>query len=693
MNKSKFRKLILINSNLHNKNLSKKNNLSLKQLHSHKSLSQDNNISTHHLKSPPPLSQSTQIAALPLNNSKNEVTSFSSSSQIFEDSYRELFSSRNNSLSKAFVFNINQITNQAFSNKVGHVMEQYKYNSYEKGEHKGDVSRLFPKISRDRYIIDREKIKNILRKTKQIQKSESLPNMKIENDDKKIKFEFLQEHFKNPMQSFFLIQKNKIIYESMIQNFENFEKDMYKRTFSRLNPLLQRTFEIEYNKGYKPQQKVKIATKIPKIVDTSWFNPTQFPQRRRNHPRHPQRKESNYSITKFSDAINTNSKQIPSISLVVTFIHPITDFPESREQFAFPQLGSDCIMCGGLVSNKNTNIVWEFNPELLSWKKPHINVTYPEPRYGHTGVIHNKKLIIFGGKYLNLSTFGDIEIYNMETKIWSTPSLLTFTKAKLRRNHIACLIGYQMFIHGGIDEDGNYLNDCYILHLNSLKWTVCSINEDITPPYLAYHKCCLVLPEEIRINPKLNIYRFPDMGVKRLTYENIKERGIYIFGGKRGSDGKAISDLYILRIGRRPLEWAKIRTQGIGPTPRYACSLNFYEEGNCLVVHGGRNDGCLEDFALNDTYMLELFMLNWMRVDYCYEGGLMRVNNRCAHEALIYHHKLIIFGGMNSDSYLGSHLCVIDFSSGNRDEDEEEVNTKRMFNSKINKKEKHKKSN
>ena len=196
MNKSKFRKLILINSNLHNKNLSKKNNLSLKQLHSHKSLSQDNNISTHHLKSPPPLSQSTQIAALPLNNSKNEVTSFSSSSQIFEDSYRELFSSRNNSLSKAFVFNINQITNQAFSNKVGHVMEQYKYNSYEKGEHKGDVSRLFPKISRDRYIIDREKIKNILRKTKQIQKSESLPNMKIENDDKKIKFEFLQEHFK-----------------------------------------------------------------------------------------------------------------------------------------------------------------------------------------------------------------------------------------------------------------------------------------------------------------------------------------------------------------------------------------------------------------------------------------------------------------------------------------------------------------
>ena len=680
MNKSTLRKLILINSTTKPTNLIKSPS------------------SPSSNPSPSPLVNTSSIN-LPIPNQPKAITTntnisnnISSSSQLFEDSYKELFSSRNKSLSKAFVFNTKLLSKDIFASKVCHVMEQYKYDCLDKDDTKDDVSFLFPKISRNKYIEDKEQIAKILKQSHRLSKSLSSPYMKLDDDEqqRRIKFDFLQEHFKNPMQAYYLVQKNKVIYQSMIQNYQNFEKDMYTRSFNKLNPLLQKTFELEQTKCVKSQPKVKISTKIPKMVDSSLFNSSTLTQRniKRKSTFHNKR-SSRSSGTKLSHVLNGNTSIIPSITLTVRFIQPLKDFPESREQFIFTQQGSDCVMCGGLVSNTTKNIVWEFNFNKLSWQKPTTLTVGPEARFGHSGIIHNKRLIIFGGKYLTLSLLGDVDVYNIETKTWFTPSLSTYSKLKLRRNHIACLVGNQMFVHGGIDEDGTFLNDCYLLNLNPLKWVLCQINEETPSPVLAYHKCCLVLPEEIKINPKMNIYRYPDMGVKHLMMDNIKERGIYVFGGKHSADGKALDDLYILRTGRRPLEWAKVITKGIGPSPRYACSLSYYEEGNCLVVHGGRNDSLCEDFALNDTYILELFSLSWMRVDYCYDRNNMRVSNRCSHETVIYHHKLIIFGGMNSDKYIGSHLCIIDLSSGNKEDKDSNSNIINSSNKHVNNKLKH----
>ena len=258
-------------------------------------------------------------------------------------------------------------------------------------------------------------------------------------------------------------------------------------------------------------------------------------------------------------------------------------------------------------------------------------------------------------------------MFNLDTLTWCSPSLMTYSKMKLRRNHIACCIGNQIFIHGGIDEEGNFLNDCYLLNLNPLKWISCVINEETPSPTLAFHKCCLVLQKDVRLNSKLSIYKFPEIGIKRnLNDSNIRERGLYIFGGKESENGPAIDDLYILRIGRRPLEWAKIRTNGKGPSPRYSCSINYYEEGNCIIIHGGRNDRINSNFALNDTYILELFTMNWMRVHYCFEKEVFTVPNRCSHESVIYGHNLIIFGGMNSESIIGSQLLIIELDSNKK---------------------------
>lgn len=64
--------------------------------------------------------------------------------------------------------------------------------------------------------------------------------------------------------------------------------------------------------------------------------------------------------------------------------------------------------------------------------------------------------------------------------------------------------------------------------------------------------------------------------------------------------------------------------------------MNFHEEGNFIIIHGGRNDSSSENFALNDTYVLELGRLEWMQVKLFSDDPNLNVLSRCGHSAVIY---------------------------------------------------------
>ena len=80
-----------------------------------------------------------------------------------------------------------------------------------------------------------------------------------------------------------------------------------------------------------------------------------------------------------------------------------------------------------------------------------------------------------------------------------------------------------MFVHGGISEDDEYLDDCHLLNFSPLKWNSCIINLDCKYPSLAWHSACLVLPSEQMFNPKLNIYKLPEVGIGRRVASRVLE--------------------------------------------------------------------------------------------------------------------------------------------------------------------------
>ena len=76
-------------------------------------------------------------------------------------------------------------------------------------------------------------------------------------------------------------------------------------------------------------------------------------------------------------------------------------------------------------------------------------------------------------------------------------------------------------------------------------------------------------------------------------------------------------------------------TIGAPPAPRYGHTMNFFEEGNYLIIHGGRSDKMNDSIFYNDTYLLELSRLQWINVDLCFEDPKMQVYSRYGHAGII----------------------------------------------------------
>ena len=311
-----------------------------------------------------------------------------------------------------------------------------------------------------------------------------------------------------------------------------------------------------------------------------------------------------------------------------------------------------------------TLAIWRLNLTTLEWKK--VKTDNPiENRYGHTALSMNNKLYIFGGKtkYLNTSYMNNLDIFSFtERKIINCQ--INGEKPENRKSHIAVFIGPQMLIHGGINVDGKILDDSYLFNMHTLTWNKCIINKICEHPKLWGHACCLVIPGQILYNPKFSIYSFPEFDT--VKKKNIKKKGLFVFGGKSNEDGLS-NQLWILLMGKKPLEWIKVDTKGKPPIARYFHTMNFYERGNYVIIHGGRNDIFSDKSALNDTFLLNLENFEWLEVKLYSNISNFNVANRCGHQSIIYSDKLIILGGMNNNNYLGSSLLIInlDFSYSN----------------------------
>ena len=350
---------------------------------------------------------------------------------------------------------------------------------------------------------------------------------------------------------------------------------------------------------------------------------------------------------------------IPSnadLRLFSYFKYPEKNFPEGREQFSVCIKGRHIYLSGGLSTNMKEMNFWSLNVKNIEWKKiPAMNQT--NCRFGHTTIYDENKIYIYGGriKEKNTSILVGLEIYSLKENSFSKPYIQK--EPPDRRDHSAIYICNHMLIHGGVGISNEILSDCYLLNLQTLKWIDPPIEQYSPKPKLYGHTCCLVIPYQLLNHKNFNIYKFPEIEIN--SDNKIKQKGLYIFGGKTKEYGGLTNDLWILIMGKNPFSWMKVNTLGKPPSPRYFHSMDYYEKGNYLIIHGGRNDDLSATSALNDTFVLDLENLGWVNVELYNNSNSFKVISRYGHKSTIFSNKLIIFGGMNNNNFIGSSLFIV----------------------------------
>jgi hypothetical protein len=328
--------------------------------------------------------------------------------------------------------------------------------------------------------------------------------------------------------------------------------------------------------------------------------------------------------------------------------------PNSRKFFLF----------GGLNSERY-NDMWtcEYNNDTNNflWTKLKPKGEIPMTRNGHTAVLYRNEMFIFGGTLEDEKVYKikeDVLIYDVIANKFLIETCFNKKELKWRRNHIAESIGNHMLIYGGIDEEGKYLSDMWLLDYVNLRW----IRMDPKGPKfpaLAYHSSCLVVANERKQLPNFTIFKKPEIPINKLQNRNLKLEGVYIFGGL-DEDYNYKNDVYVIKVGMKPLEKLQLTVSGTPPFPRTGCSMNFYEPLNSIIIHGGRNDKHKKGTLFNDVWILDVEKFNWIKI-YTNDGysrvGLEFRSNHCS---IIKENKLIIFGGINAKNFLSSELCILE---------------------------------
>ena len=473
------------------------------------------------------------------------------------------------------------------------------------------------------------------------------------NEQSRIKVVVPEQEYPNPFQSLGVIKANRHLYDEISKDFLYRQSDLFNKKIIDIQKYKNKFGSVKIQKTVVSASNNKGLYDIP-VIDLT------------------EKKDKNMGIMHILP-------QNGIVKLFTYYKYPNKNFPEGREQFSLFSRGSDIIISGGITINMKTLTIWNLNLEKLEWKKININ-GYSFNRYGHTGVFYQNKIYFFGGKikYQKNSMTCGLEVFSFSDNQFTSPSPGKLVPEP-RRNHIAELLGNQMFIFGGITNSNEVLNDCFLLNFNPLKWYTCVISKYTPGPRLYGHTSCVVIPQFMLKNHKFSIYSYPNIEPGKAN-SLIREKGIYIFGGKSKEEGGISNQLWILVTGKKPLEWLQPTTKGKPPSPRYFHSMSFYERGNCLIIHGGRNETLSDNLALNDTFLFDLENFEWLRVELYSNIKDFKILNRCGHQSMIYLDKLIILGGMNNNNYLGSTLMIVnmDFSFMSKPKTLEEMKFKEL---------------
>ena len=490
-----------------------------------------------------------------------------------------------------------------------------------------------------------------------------------------------KEEFSSPKNSLYTLKVNKALMKDIFENSTKYQYQTYADKINETQKLKIKLYimpklkvkQIKFGNAFKEKPSIfrdsirfkensnQIKTLKKNLIDkiTKKFHRKHSFKKEKdngnNENIHLQITEENIPEGDMKNVVNStiirNSLILDTNLYYCKYLKQVLNNPNSRMEATFTPYYNTLFLFGGLQTNNQSDL-WELeiSDKIYTWKKRIYKENELNPRFGHTTVLFNDCLYIYGGKF-NLKKLKypleDILIYHIPTNVMrvgifknsKNMSNKKYLEIPQRRNHIAQVIGFYMVVHGGIDISLESLRDNYpdfyfndfnlkrnkdpktgenvlnyilgdfmALDLITMKWM--KMNNIVFKKKNSkklfrfkslprvYHSSCLVLSSEhIEKGMKINMFKndtddnnniFLKSQIETKTKFDIRYEGIYIFGGLDGTF-KETNTLYILHCFRNPLVLFEPKIKGAPPTPRQMATMNLNNILNYIIIYGGKS--------------------------------------------------------------------------------------------------------
>lgn len=227
----------------------------------------------------------------------------------------------------------------------------------------------------------------------------------------------------------------------------------------------------------------------------------------------------------------------------------------------------------------------------IAWSLPSMEGIPPCARGGHTAVLADTQLLVFGGHYFggegSFMYLNDLHRLDLTTSTWHE---IVFNeregavcRPKPRYNHSALLLndGTRMFVFGGRGDTSHAFRDMFFFDLHAMAWF------------------------QVQWTTDCPLGRFGHGAV------SVDDEKMILFGGWDGK--KSMNDLWVFDT--NTFTWARPKCAGKAPTPRQNHSmLPISKSGSVVIVYGGYT--VLPDaFPVynKDMYLFDAESMAWSR--------------------------------------------------------------------------------
>ncbi|CAD8068638.1 unnamed protein product [Paramecium sonneborni] len=227
-----------------------------------------------------------------------------------------------------------------------------------------------------------------------------------------------------------------------------------------------------------------------------------------------------------------------------------------------------------IVEKTSKNDLYEYDIQKNNWNIVMSQTQGPCDRYGHSMIISNYQIFIFGGVHyvkvqnrMNPEFLNDLWVFSLIDKIWKKLDLRAQIQPQARYRHTTAIIGNELYIIGGTTNQNRY-GQIVKTDFSNMTWQFLEL-------------------EALKNKSKKNLFK-GRYGHACFVIENM----VYIYSGQ--DDGLCDDALQLDVIQNK---WKSKKFRGNIPSREF---FSFAQTSNQLFIFGGRSQ---QNQRLNDLYV------------------------------------------------------------------------------------------